>query len=328
MKDFMQRFTFLRDEEGGNEGAAGGGGATGLVDIPASNGDEGGAPKQEQSAPRSFTIYRDGDLDPEFAKNLDPEKHKGFMGLAKKYATAEDPMKELINGVQNLQFLARSKLKDTDPLPDDAPEELRKERAETIRKINGAPKDPEGYGLAKPEDLPENVVWPEGVESKYAEVLHRHGASPALAKELMDMHTGILAEEARQFEAEQQQHIETENQALAQKFGDKVQRVKEDAIRGGRTLGLDDETIAAALNSAKMVEAFSKIRNLVSEDTWVNQGGRGTNGRNPGEEADDIMNNKANPDYEAYWNRSHPRSAQVRQKVLDLRERDVATRRR
>lgn len=271
------------------------------------NGNE--APAQNQHPFAAF--YKDGKLSQSVIDSIgDPadEDNKAIINLLRKYEGAEDPAKALVAGVRSLQYVAGSKLDSIlEPLPSDAPESAKAERASLIRKINRAPEKPEGYGLKRPDDLPVSVLWEDGAETKYAEILHKHNASPELAKELMEVHMNTLRGAASSEEKMVQAHKQEQMSALEKEFGASVPKVLDLALRGGLTLGLSKSEVQDFATTAAAVKVLHTVAQKFGEDKLVASpaaadGGAKTNASR----ADDIMTNSSNPKYQAYRDAKHP----------------------
>jgi len=76
--------------------------------------------------------------------------------------------------------------------------ELAKWKSEQLPKLYEAgilakpPDSAADYGVAKPDVLPEGVVWSDEMATAFSTMLHKHGASKALAGELLDLYGKAL----------------------------------------------------------------------------------------------------------------------------------------
>lgn len=88
------------------------------------------------------------------------------------------------------------------PGPDAKPEEVA-----AFRKALGVPDKPDGYGIKKPDQLPEGVVWDDAKVSKFTELAHKHGIPAAAVKEIIEYNiaNNREAHEAGRLAAEKQQ---------------------------------------------------------------------------------------------------------------------------
>lgn len=272
---------------------------------------EGAAPAAPPAAPAPppaaapyspFAIFADGKVNPQFADWAKDEPH--LIKLAEKYAGAADPAKAFAQGIRNLQFLAGQKA--LEPLPADAPDTVKQERRALLNKLHGVPESPDGYGLAKPENIPPGVLWPEGSEKKYAEAFHKHGAPPEMVKELMDLHMQTLVAGEQEVERQVVARREAQLAELRKEHGADLPKVLEQARMGARTLGLSDEDAIAISTSAAVVRALARVTALVAEDKLVAADGQPAAGKGYREQALDIMYNPNNPLNAAYRDLGHP----------------------
>ncbi len=232
--------------------------------------------------------------------------------------------------MQNQQVLNGKKA--LAPLPDGSPAHVMAERKALLDSINGVPPEAKDYGFAKPADLPDGQ-WDPKMAEAFSAWAHKHSVSPAAAKELLGLQVGnVQAQLGAQAQYEQQfwqQQDVTFNAALKQSNipADRAAALVE---KGAIALGLDvtNEATKTLLKGSDARLMAMRHALAVGEDTFV-QGGNGASaGPAPGEAAKDIMHNKANPLYNAYWNRdgSVPRGVMesARAKVDELLRLDAA----
>jgi len=230
------------------------------------------------------------------AKKFDalPDGLKPHKEMFAKYQTAE----AFFHGVANLGQLAGKK--GLQPLPEGAPAEVVAERNALMRQLNGVPEKPEGYGITRPADMPEEN-WNGEYVNGMAAILHKHNASPALVKELVKADLEAAAKIRDGHAGSQEQHLAAQATELKTAFGEgeafsaKIGM----AQRAARTLGLDinDPSIG---NNAKVIIALSKVAEMVSEDRLVSGDGKGGDGKSDREKARDIVTNPSNPLHKAY----------------------------
>lgn len=307
-------------EEGGGDGGEGGSGegegegsGSGEGSLVGKTGEgsgsEGEGSQGSQGDYRPFSIYDDGKVSDKFLSTLS-EEDKGLRKFFEKYAGSDDPEKNMLQGIKNLQYLAGQKA--LEPLPDDAPDSVKEERRQLMAKLNSAPDTAEGYGLDKaPEGLPEGYEWPTETAKKYAEVFHKHGASPELVRDLMALEGEVATQKFNESNLAQEEAIQTRKKEemgkLTTEFGDETDKVLQDAVRGGLTLGMEQAEVESILTTAASVKAFAKVVSLVSEDKLVTQEGQqGTGGMTYRDQAMDILNNPSNPLHKAYHDASDP----------------------
>ena len=228
-----------------------------------------------------------------------------------------------MTGMGNLVQLAGKK--GLQPLPADAPDEAKAERAALMRQLNNVPEKPEGYGMKKPEGLPDGV-WNEEYANGVLGILHKHNAPPDLVKELFEADQQMIASQLEQSEAAKVAFKTSQLEALKKEFGAEFDQRMELAARGARVAGLDpnDEFFgdARAVKMAlKLAENTSEDR-LPSGDSDVSMGGTDR------EKARDIVFNPSNALHKAYHDASDPRHDEATKTVLELNRRAHQSRKR
>lgn len=205
----------------------------------------------------------------------------------------------------NLANLAGKK--GLEPLPKDAPPELHAERAALMRKLNNVPEKPDGYGIKKPDTVPDEQ-WNGEYVNGVLGILHKHHASPELVKELVGFDQTAADGMRSKGEAAQAQARERELATLKQAFGNDYEKRLALAARAAKTLDLDvsDPTIG---NNAKVIQALARVADMVSEDKLVAGDDSVSPGLSDRERALSIVNNEADPLYKAYHDTEHPQHA-------------------
>jgi hypothetical protein len=296
----------------GDAGGAGDGGDAGASDGA---GDAGSSGEPSYSM---LNVFKDGQILPEAAKQFGEDK--GLHSFFGKYAKAEDPNKAVLDGIKNLQYLAGTK--GLEPLPDDAPDSVKEERAEIMRKANGVPATPADYGIVKPDDMPDEQ-WNGEYVNDMVSVLHKYNAPPAMVNELFEMDGQHAAKLGAETEAAQAAAMKAESAKLTEAFGSEIQEKTDHAKRMARTLGLDPAT-DPMFNSANVVKAFAQMFTMVSEDRIVSGDGGNNLGSSDREKAKDIIFNKANPLNAAYHDPDDPRHKQAVDQVTAFNKRAVS----
>lgn len=282
---------------GGNSGAGGGGpGPGGSSGSSGSQGGNSGGAGQGQ--PWFVGLYdQAGKLDPKKFDAL-PDHLKPYADTFKKYQTVD----ALMGSYANLANLAGKK--GLEPLPKDAPAELVTERQALMRKLNNTPEKPEGYGIKKPDGVPDDQ-WNGEYVNGVIGILHKHNASPELVQELVKMDSEFAGKLRAGGEAAQAETLRKEGEALRTAFGSDFDKKLGAAQRVAATLGLDVKDPAIG-NSSKMIIALAKVADLVSEDKLVSGEGGVDFGKGDREKALDIVNNPANPLHKAFHDPDHP----------------------
>lgn len=297
----------LRDAAaGGDAGGQGGGGGDAAAQAAAAaakSGGQGGGDAAAQAAaaaaaakPAPFYegLYdKEGKIDPKALDRL-PDHLKPHKDWMAKYPTID----ALINGGANAHNMAVKKA--IAPLVGNEPPEILAERKAHLDTLNGVPKDPKGYGIARPQDLPE-MFWNEEGAGKFAALAQKHSISPAAVKELLGLQIEMTrADIARgqtmdaEFYTKQSQTYEAE----VQKMGGDLEKANDQALRGAQTLGIDPK--GALFKQAAVKLAMIRACQLVSEEKMI--GGESTEGKAGGErdEARRIMGDPTHPMHKAW----------------------------
>lgn len=152
---------------------------------------------------------------------------------------------------------------------EDADEE---EWAEFYRKI-GRPESAEGYGLIRPDNLPEYIPYDDGMEQSFRQAALTLNLSDAQAKGLFEWyHENVRDAHSAVQEEREQQYAEAEK-SLKQELGQKYGESLELARRAVRTFG--GEEMAALLeesglgNHPAVFRTFFNIAKAVADDTLV-----------------------------------------------------------
>jgi hypothetical protein len=229
-----------------------------------------------------------------------PDHLKGHKDTFAKYDTVE----ALLGGMGNLANLAGKK--GLEPLPAGAPAEMVAERDALMKRLNGVPEKPEGYGVKRPDNVPPEQ-WNDEYVGGMMGLLHKHNASPSLVKALVEADTKF-AETLRtkgdqdRVAAVAQERGKLKDVLTAMPGGyDKNLAL---AVRGARTAGLDPND--AIFGDHRVVAAFAKFAGMISEDKLVSGDSADAGGGDDRAKALDIVNNKANPLYEAFHSPTHP----------------------
>lgn len=342
---FLRRFSLFDGAGGGaadgtGGGAGGGGSASAAAAIAAAGGGSGGAAAAggagaggqggqaaaagASGAPKAFFdgLYdSSGKLDKTAFDRL-PDSLKSHKDLFGKYETVEG----LLGGFANANKMAVSKA--MAPLGADATPEQLAERKSHLDTINNVPKDPKGYGLTRPADLPE-MFWNQGGADKFASLAQKHSISPDAMKELMGLQLELTRGEIAngqkmeaEFYASQQKTFDA---AIAQQ-GIAADRAMDLATQGAKRLGIDPTK--PIFKNAEVRLALMRFSTLVAEDRQASGSGTDGSASGPRSEAMDIINNPQNPLNKAFHDPSDPRNEQAKAKVTELYRQHGAQNRR
>lgn len=209
------------------------------------------------------------------------------------------------------------------PLGANATQEDRDAQAAVLRAVNGVPEKPEGYGFKRPEALPEQA-WDDKFAGRIQGVLHKHHASPALAQEL-------LAAQTEQVTANIQAQLQYEKDFYAQQDQEFRTAIGKDGLDYDKTMNLITRAAgqfglpaeSPMLKNAGVRMMMLNVAKAIGEAKFVGGDGGAGGMKSDRATAEDIMHNKQNPEYLAYWanvngNPDHPKAGEVRKRVNDL----------
>lgn len=262
----------------------------------------------------SQTFFKaDGSLDHAALEKI-PEAHKNLIPTLSTLKTEND----FYGKIASLNALAGRK--GLAPLPANAsPEDIAAQTA-VLRAVMGTPEKADGYGFKKPDDLPAEA-WDDGYAKSASEILHKHNASPGLAKDLMalaDAQTRQMIQANVQAEQAFYTAQDNEFREALKKSGDDYDKVMNVVTVTAEKFGLPkDHPILKNAGTRAMLHAVAKA---IGEPEF--KGGNGGELQTKSDEAlaDDIVHNKANPDYAAYWDANHKMNRSVVERVTKLRE--------
>ena len=277
---------------------AGGGDSAPPVDPPAEP--SAGAPDAGTASPYHRGWYGDnGEFTSKDWTGKLPEELQRYAGTFGKYKSVN----ELLHGFGNSVQMATGK--GLQPLPPDASDQLKQEFSDQMKRANGVPDDVAGYQIERPENMPEEL-WNQDRVSKFAEVMHKHHASPALVKELFDLNAEDTLSMAQDLQVQREAHVAQATQELRDEWGDEFEAKKIKARRGAATLGLDPDNDAVFEHPAFVKAMVRLTEDLVSEDRLVSGDSDPSMGQSDLEKAMDILQNANNPLHKAFHDPMHP----------------------
>jgi hypothetical protein len=227
-----------------------------------------------------------------------PDHLKAHKSTFAKYNTVE----AFMGGYANLAQLAGKKA--LAPLPPDANDEMKAERNALMRQLNNVPEKPDGYGIKRPENYPEQA-WNEDYVNGVMSTLHKYNAPPELAKELLELDSKFASNLHSSSAQKQQQYVQAEIKSLQSEWGNNYQPNLLKAARVASTLGLDPNDPVFA--SSKLVKAMAQVADMVSESKLVSGAAPDNmSGMDDRAKSRDIALNPDNPLYKAYHDSNHP----------------------
>lgn len=306
--------TILREEAGGGA-AAGGAGAAAGTGTAAAGATGGGAAATATPPPYYKGFYDDdGKIDKAALDRL-PDHLKPHKDVLGKYETID----ALLTGFGNAHALASKKA--LTPLDPTAPDHVKAERKAMLDGVNNVPKEPKGYGIARPETFPEEH-WNQAGADKLAALGHKYSAQPEFMRDLLSLQVELTngeLQKGQQFESDFYKAQETKFADAIRTQGVAADKALDLATRGAATLGIDPKS--PLFKNADVKLACLRMANLVGEDKLISgdlggQGGGG--GPDYLTQARDIMRNPQNPLHKAWADPTDPRNEEVRAKVNEL----------
>jgi len=277
MNKYMKRIAFLR-EEAGDGGDGGGDGAAAAAAAP------------EPTTPFGAYYGADG-VNREALESMSDDA-KPIRSLIEKYPSEA----ELYKGIQHLRATASSK--GLERLPADATDEEKHRHSTMVKEYFAVPDAVEGYGITKPEHIPDEV-WNGEETNKLLGILHEHNASPELVQ-------ALAAHQVEGFESEianapelEKQRIDQVNAELQESFGNELPQVSQEAMKGLAVLGVElpesGNLADLKVSYTDIVKAGQRMTELISEDHMSREIGRDKSGMTAGSYKDQAMAIKSDP---------------------------------
>jgi len=316
--------SFLFEEAGGGAGGGGGGGSatllSGAAGAPPAGGTPpaGGAPGTGapvvQKPWREGWIAADGKIN-KAAYDALPDHLKGFRATFEKYPTDE----ALLGALGHAESLVGKK--GLMPLPANASDQDKAEFRKRLNEVLRVPEKPEGYGIKKPDGVPDEH-WDGEFLNGVLAIAHKHSVSPEALQELVAYNQKYGTDSLTKAEAAKQsafkQAVDGLRTEWANEFDSKLFQAKKVAL----TLGLDVDAPGIGDN-VDVIRALAKVAGMVSEDKLVTGGTQGM-GPTPTEQIQAIMYDSAHPLYQAYRDPNHAQHKQATDLVLKLTQEEVA----
>jgi hypothetical protein len=222
--------------------------------------------------------------------NLDWAKAKGWVNETGQLDTAK-----LAEGYQSLE----KRLGSMTSLPG---EKATPEERDAFSKQLGWPGDAKGYEFARPEGLPENVPYDEGMADRFKQWANEARLPKATAQSLHDLYVKQFAEDVQGYQAEQKSKAEAAHTTLVKDWGapgtEGYTKQKDAAIRALRSpafAGLEDDLKATGMLTPEGVYTSPTIAKLLAaagsqmQNDSLTGGGSGGQG-NPFKNGDPAYN--------------------------------------
>ena len=203
-------------------------------------------------SPATGTNWRDTILPKAWASDPAMQPFTGF-------ETPQEMVEALGKSYIETKRLVGSKAP-TRPAEDAPPEEQA-----AWRKLVGAPDTPEGYGeTLRPDNFPAEL-WGKEIETEFRGLAHKHGLTPAAAKEIAALHARQVDQGLEANEVEEQAAFQRESATLRREWGDNFDKNAHHAVTVARAAGLDP--LDPIFKEAKYAKAFFALSQMIGEKT-------------------------------------------------------------
>lgn len=177
----------------------------------------------------------------------------------------------------------------------------------------GRPKTVDGYKLSDPK-LPDGLKLNDGTVKEFKKIAHFVGLLPWQADALYQFDAKRQADAYNAFQVSENKRAEETEAMLMQELGtkEKYEEYKNGANAALKRFGGDPQTVEAFIdkfgNDPLVVKVFGNVAKGMMEDAAL-RGDKNFNllgNEDISATVNDIMGNKSNKYYEAYWSASHP----------------------
>lgn len=205
------------------------------------------------------------------------------------------------------------------PLPkDDAKPEL---WDEVYRRL-GRPDQPDQYGFARPDTMPE-PLYDQEFAKRFAANAHKYGLSTKQAKALHDDYVALALERHQKVNQDAAEADKATERELRAAFGDaydtKVALAQRAFERFGKDIATSDAIERAMKSTAGVVRLFAEIGAAMGEDGPAGGRGRAGFALSPDEAKSEIAALNRDKDFLAsYTDRAHPAHADALARMTRL----------
>jgi hypothetical protein len=165
------------------------------------------------------------------------------------------------------------------------------------------------YGIAKPDEIPNGLVWDDKKAEDYAALAHKHGLTKEAAKEFMDFHLKSMMGTQEVLKGSYDEGMAH----LKKEYGDKFDTRMEQAGRLTAAILKNEAELEffeklGLANHPTFLSLLMRLAPLVEADSSVliglgSSASGGMTGEDVRKELADIMNNAENPKHKLYWGR-------------------------
>jgi|APSaa5957512622_1039677.scaffolds.fasta_scaffold38037_1 hypothetical protein len=216
--------------------------------------------------------------------------------------------------------------KNPGPLREGATDAEKAEFGEMLKSIHGTPNDIDGYGVKRPDNIPEEL-WNDEATNGFLGILHKHNASPDLVKDLVESSNAetlkLLGVTEEQKALAEQQKEKDDMRYLTEKSFGNLKGLMSDAtdmsvlVQQKTGITPDDEI----WDNPKVIHAMSALKGFFGEDKFPSTGQSNPLNaaqESPRDQIRDMLNNKSNPLYEALRDKTHYNYAKAHAEYMRL----------
>lgn len=275
--------------------------------------------EENETTPTPFSgFYGENGVNQEALDAL-PESHGVIKSLVEKYPTGEDA---LLKGIHHLRATASSK--GLERLAPDATDEEKHRHTTMVKEYFGVPDQVDGYGVTKPEDIPEEV-WNAEETDALLGILHQHNASPELVKALAEHRINGFKEQIAKAPELEKARVDEVNKELQESFGNDLPVISESAKKGLKVLGVElpesGNLADMKISYTDIVKAGARVTELIAEDSQARELRRDKSGNTAGtyrEQANAVKTDPSNPFYADFTSEEPARQKRAQAEYLRL----------
>lgn len=252
--------------ETGGSGQQGGAGGQGSGQQGGQvGGGTGGANGGAASGPWfSGWLKPDGKLDKAALDKL-PDSLKGFKATLEQFSDLDG----VISAFQHNKSLVGKK--GLAPLREGASDVEKAEHRKILAQVNGVPEKPEGYGIKRPDNIPEDL-WDQGYVDAMTQLFHEEAVSPAAVQRLVAKHNELIQAAVTKSESQDAEaHVASftaDNKKLDDAFGFQRAELSKMAERAARYFGVDPSSPGFNRNPDFII-AMAKVAQRIKEPEFV-----------------------------------------------------------
>lgn len=215
--------------------------------------------------------------DGRFAEKWTERLPEGLKIYEKTLSKFQNPV-DLLNSYANLEKSFSSRTNGVKIPGDDAKDEDWAKYREAV----GAPKEATEYGLARPENVPEDQ-WNGDLATKASEIALKYGIPKKALGELVETYNGSVKDVMTRAEAQMQKQVDNTVETLTKEWGADSKTQWQKAARAAEAVGLplDDD----AIMRPDIIKALLKVDDLLGDDKGL------VHGDNTSESYEDKLNN-------------------------------------